>query len=48
MEKLEYTQIQETLFKEVLPNGLKVFLLPKAGYQKTYALFSTNYGSGGN
>lgn len=45
MEKLEYTQIQETLFKKVLPNGLKVFLLPKAGYQKTYALFSTNYGS---
>jgi predicted Zn-dependent peptidase len=45
MEKLEYKQIHEVLYREVLPNGLKVFLLPKAGYHKTYGLFSTNYGS---
>lgn len=45
MEKLEYQQINEVLYKEVLPNGLKVFLLPKKGFHKTYGLFSTNYGS---
>lgn len=45
MEKIEYQQINETLYKEVLANGLKVFLLPKPGFHKTYGLFSTNYGS---
>lgn len=45
MDKLAYQKINETLYKEVLPNGLTVYLLPKAGYHKTYGLFSTNYGS---
>ncbi|MBT1043385.1 insulinase family protein [Enterococcus faecium] len=45
MNKTEYEQINETLYHEVLPNGLTVFLLPKNDYHKTYGLFSTNYGS---
>ena len=45
MHKITYDQINETLYTEVLPNGLSVYLLPKAGYHKTYGLFSTNYGS---
>lgn len=45
MDKVAYQKINETLYKEVLPNGLTVYLLPKAGYHKTYGLFSTNYGS---
>ncbi|MGX2945752.1 EF-P 5-aminopentanol modification-associated protein YfmH [Enterococcus alishanensis] len=45
MIKQEYQTINETLYKEILPNGLTVYLLPKADYHKTYALFSTNYGS---
>lgn len=45
MDKRVYEQINETLYKEVLPNGLTVYLLPKAEYHKTYGLFSTNYGS---
>lgn len=45
MDKLAYQKINETLYKEILPNGLTVYLLPKAGYHKTYGLFSTNYGS---
>ncbi len=45
MNKKEYQQLNETLYKEVLPNGLKVFVLPKPGFHKTYGLFSTNYGS---
>ncbi|MGO3779309.1 MAG: EF-P 5-aminopentanol modification-associated protein YfmH [Enterococcus viikkiensis] len=45
MDKVVYQKINETLYKEILPNGLTVYLLPKAGYHKTYGLFSTNYGS---
>ncbi|WP_165005200.1 MULTISPECIES: pitrilysin family protein [unclassified Enterococcus] len=45
MNKTEYSQINETLYHEVLPNGLTVYLLPKNDYHKTYGLFSTNYGS---
>lgn len=45
MNKTEYDQINETLYYEVLPNGLTVYLLPKNDYHKTYGLFSTNYGS---
>lgn len=45
MDKQYYEQIDERLYKEVLPNGLTVYLLPKSDYHKTYGLFSTNYGS---
>ena len=45
MNKTEYDQINETLYHEVLPNGLTVYLLPKNDYHKTYGLSSTNYGS---
>lgn len=45
MNKTEYPQINETLYYEVLSNGLTVYLLPKKEYHKTYGLFSTNYGS---
>lgn len=45
MEKKVYPQINETLYTEVLDNGLTVYLLPKNDYHKTYGLFTTNYGS---
>lgn len=45
MEAIPYHQLKETLYFEQLPNGLKVYVLPKEGFQKTYATFSTNYGS---
>ena len=45
MNKTEYEQINETLYHDVLPTGLTVYLLPKNDYHKTYGLFSTNYGS---
>jgi predicted Zn-dependent peptidase len=45
MNKTEYSQINETLYHEILPNGLTVYLLLKNDYHKTYGLFSTNYGS---
>lgn len=45
MEKIEYGQLQETLYHEKLPNGLEVYILPKSGFAKTYATFTTKYGS---
>ncbi|MEI5990270.1 M16 family peptidase [Enterococcus termitis] len=45
MNKKEYSQINEVLYTEVLDNGLTVYLLPKKDYNKTYGLFTTNYGS---
>ncbi|WP_308618277.1 EF-P 5-aminopentanol modification-associated protein YfmH [uncultured Enterococcus sp.] len=45
MMKKEYKKINETLYSEVLPNGLTVYLLPKPGFHKTYGLFTTDYGS---
>ncbi|MGX7201649.1 zinc protease [Enterococcus plantarum] len=45
MNKKEYPQINEVLYTEVLENGLTVYLLPKKEYNKTYGLFTTNYGS---
>lgn len=45
MEVIPYRHVNETLYFEELPNGLKVYILPKKGFQKTYATFSTKYGS---
>ncbi|MCE5168121.1 insulinase family protein [Paenibacillus profundus] len=45
MEQRQYSQLQETLYYERMDNGLDVYVLPKPGFQKTYATFSTKYGS---
>ncbi|WP_044642776.1 EF-P 5-aminopentanol modification-associated protein YfmH [Risungbinella massiliensis] len=45
MKPIHYEQLQETLYQEELPNGLQVYILPKPGYSKTYATFTTKYGS---
>ncbi|KAA9025812.1 EF-P 5-aminopentanol modification-associated protein YfmH [Niallia endozanthoxylica] len=45
MEKIEFNQLQEELFHEKLDNGLEVYILPKKGFNKTYATFTTKYGS---
>ncbi|MDB5052022.1 MAG: zinc protease [Bacilli bacterium] len=45
MNVLNYESLNEKLYFEQLVNGLKVYVLPKAGFQKTYATFSTHYGS---
>lgn len=45
MEKIYYQTLKETLFHEKLENGLEVYLLPKVGFEKTYGLFSTKFGS---
>lgn len=45
MDVLNYPQVEETLYREVLDNGLEIIVLPKPGFQKTYATFATKYGS---
>lgn len=45
MEKITFDQLQEDLFHEKLTNGLNVYILPKKGFNKTYATFTTKYGS---
>src|SRR5690625_4583636 len=45
MLKHSYPNMNETVYTKKLANGLTVILLPKQAYSKTYAIFSTKYGS---
>lgn len=45
MKKQTYSHINETIYSDTLNNGLTVFLLPKQEMEKTFGIFSTNYGS---
>ncbi|KAB7668722.1 EF-P 5-aminopentanol modification-associated protein YfmH [Bacillus sp. B1-b2] len=45
MEKIPFEQLQEELYYEQLDNGLKVYILPKKGFNKTFCTFTTKYGS---
>jgi predicted Zn-dependent peptidase len=45
MKVIPYPHLNETIYHEQLDNGLNVYVLPKEGFQKTYATFSTKYGS---
>ncbi|RXT15177.1 pitrilysin family protein [Ammoniphilus sp. CFH 90114] len=45
MKEITYDQLKETLYYEKLDNGLDVYILPKHGFSKTYATFTTKYGS---
>lgn len=45
MERIEGKQVGEVVLKETLENGLRVFVMPKKGYGKGFATFTTNFGS---
>ncbi len=46
MEKEIYSDIlKEKIYIQKLDNGLEIFILPKKGYTKKYAIFGTRYGS---
>lgn len=45
MKIFENKKLQEKYYLEILDNGLKVYLMPKNEFHKTYAIFSTKYGS---
>lgn len=45
MSNQYYEQIDETVFEETLDNGLKVVVIPKPGFSKTFVTYTTNFGS---
>lgn len=45
MEKITYEQVGETIYREVLANGLSVTLIPRAGLSKVFGFFLTDFGS---
>ncbi|WEV60631.1 pitrilysin family protein [Streptococcaceae bacterium ESL0729] len=45
LKKIEYQAVEEALYQEDLANGLRVYYLPMPSYNKTYALFTTKFGS---
>ena len=44
MKEFFYERIGEAVCRERLTNGLEVCVVPKPGYAKKYAFFSTRYG----
>ena len=45
MTPIRYPELDETLYREVLPNGLTVAVVPRKGFTKKLAYFVTDYGS---
>ena len=45
IDKIDYKKAGETLYRYEHKSGLKAFVIPKKGYSKRYATFSTHYGS---
>ena len=44
MENKLYERIGEEVLRATLPNGLPVYIVPKKGFSRKYALFATRYG----
>ena len=44
MERISYASLGETVCFETLPNGLRIFVLPRPDYGKQFAFFATQYG----
>lgn len=45
MNERKFPALGERLYEDTLPNGLKIRVVPKKGFARTYAFFATNYGS---
>ena len=45
MRKYEYPELGETLYMDVLPNGLQVCVLPRPGFSRKLAYFVTDFGA---
>ena len=44
MKETFYERIGESAYRETLPNGLMVCVIPKPDYANSYAFFATRYG----
>ncbi|MDN6161026.1 MAG: insulinase family protein [Staphylococcus equorum] len=45
MNENYYKQIEEKVYEAELNNGLKLFVIPKKGFQKTFVTYTTQFGS---
>ena len=45
MENYLYREFNRSVYRETLANGLRVELMPMAGFNKTYAIMTTDFGS---
>lgn len=45
MREMRHEQLEISVYHEQLANGLNVYVIPRVGFQQTYAMFSTRYGS---
>lgn len=45
MNEKYYKQIDEKIYEAELNNGLKLFIIPKKGFQKTFVTYTTQFGS---
>lgn len=45
LKRLADPDTGEELYMDIFPNGLRLVIQPKPGYQRKFALFSTRYGS---
>ncbi len=46
--KTYYEHVDETVYKQVMDNGLQVYIIDKSGYNKKFATYTTKYGSTDN
>ena len=44
MQRIDYPRVGETLWRDTLPNGLKLSVVTKPGYTRAVAAFTTRYG----
>ena len=45
LEKIDYPAVGECVYQTTLQNGLKLYLIPKADFNESYAIISTKFGS---
>ncbi len=45
LTKESYDRLGESIYQTTLANGLRVVLMPKAGFHKTFAIMTTDYGA---
>ena len=45
LEKIDYPAVGECVYQTSLQNGLKLYLIPKADFNESYAIISTKFGS---
>lgn len=45
MNREVYDEFNQPVYRQQLPTGLSLQMIPMSGYHKTYAIFTTNFGS---